>query len=106
LQRAASANRCALSEGLDRIARAVWSEHFTSRRIGARDDEECTFTAYVGFVAFMRSKTLTGGESALITTMPVNNLLEILVAMPIATAVIAWLLGGREPRALTHQVIE
>jgi putative ABC transport system permease protein len=64
-----------------------------------------TFTAYVGFVAFMRSDTLNGGESALFTTMPVNNLLEILVAMPIAAAVIAWLLGGREPRALTRQVI-
>jgi putative ABC transport system permease protein len=65
-----------------------------------------TFTAYVGFVAFMRSDTLNGGESALITTMPVSNLLEILVAMPIAAAVIAWLLGGREPGALTRQAIE
>jgi putative ABC transport system permease protein len=65
-----------------------------------------TFTAYVGFVAFMRSDTLNGGESALITTMPVNNLLEILVAMPIAAAVIAWLLGGREPRTLTRQAME
>jgi putative ABC transport system permease protein len=65
-----------------------------------------TFTAYVGFVAFMRSDTLAGGESALITTMPVNSLLEILVAMPIAAAVIASLLAGREPRALTRQAIE
>lgn len=65
-----------------------------------------TFTAYVGFVAFMRSDTLNGGESALISTMPVDNLLYILVAMPIAAAVVAWLLAGREPRTLARQVIE
>ena len=65
-----------------------------------------TFTAYVGFVAFIRSDTLAGGESALLTTMPVSNLLEILVAMPVAATVIAWLLAGREPAALTRQVIE
>jgi len=36
----------------------------------------------------------------------VNNLLEILVAMPIAAAVVAWLLAGREPTSLTRQAIE
>jgi putative ABC transport system permease protein len=65
-----------------------------------------TFTAYVGFVAFMRSNTVNGGESALLATMPVSNLLEILVAMPIAVAVVAWLLAGREPGALGRQVTE
>jgi putative ABC transport system permease protein len=65
-----------------------------------------TFTAYVGFVAFMRSDTLAGGESALISTVPVSNLLEILVAMPIGAAVIAWLLAGRKPRTLTRQAID
>ena len=65
-----------------------------------------TATAYVGFVAFQRSDTLNGGESTLISTMPVANLLYILVAMPIAAAVVAWLLAGRQPRSLTRQVIE
>ena len=65
-----------------------------------------TFAAYLGLVAFVRSNTLNGGESALISTVPVNNLLEILVAMPIAAAVVAWLLAGREPAALTRQAIE
>jgi len=65
-----------------------------------------TFAAYLGLVAFVRSNTLNGGESALISTVPVNNLLEILVAMPIAAAVVAWLLAGREPAALTRHAIE
>jgi putative ABC transport system permease protein len=65
-----------------------------------------TFAAYLGLVAFVRSNTLNGGESALFSTVPVNNLLEILVAMPIAAAVVAWLLAGREPTSLTRQAIE
>ncbi|MGD0945366.1 MAG: ABC transporter permease [Acidimicrobiales bacterium] len=65
-----------------------------------------TFAAYLGLVAFVRSNSLNGGESALISTVPVNNLLEILVAMPIAAAVVAWLLAGREPTSLTRQAIE
>ncbi len=65
-----------------------------------------TFAAYLGLVAFVRSDTLNGGASTLISTVPVNNLLEILVAMPIAAAVVAWLLAGREPTSLTRQAIE
>jgi putative ABC transport system permease protein len=65
-----------------------------------------TFTAYVGLVAFVRTNSLAGGESGLLGTMPVNSLLEILVAMPIAAAVIAWLLAGREPAAITRQALE
>ena len=65
-----------------------------------------TFAAYLGLVAFVRSNTQNGGESALFSTVPVNNLLEILVAMPIAAAVIAWLLAGREPPAISHSPIE
>jgi putative ABC transport system permease protein len=65
-----------------------------------------TFAAYLGLVAFVRSNTLNGGESALFSTVPVNNLLEILVAMPIAAAIVAWLLAGREPTSLTRQAIE
>jgi len=42
----------------------------------------------------------------LISTVPVSNLLEILVAMPIGAAVIAWLLAGRKPRTLTRQAID
>ena len=65
-----------------------------------------TFAAYLGLIAFVRSNTLNGGESALFSTVPVNNLLEILVAMPIAATVVAWLLAGREPAGLTRQAIE
>jgi putative ABC transport system permease protein len=65
-----------------------------------------TFAAYLGLIAFVRSNTLNGGESALMSTVPVYNLLELLVAMPIAAALIAWLLAGREPAAVTRQAIE
>ena len=65
-----------------------------------------TFAAYLGLVAVVRSNSLNGGESALLSTIPVNNLVEILVAMPIAATVVAWLLAGREPAALTRQAIE
>jgi putative ABC transport system permease protein len=65
-----------------------------------------TFAAYLGLVANVRSNTLNGGESALMSTVPVNNLLEILVAMPIAAAIVAWLLAGREPAVITRQAIE
>jgi putative ABC transport system permease protein len=65
-----------------------------------------TFGAYLGLVAVMRSNALNGGESALLSTIPVDNLVEILVAMPIAATVIAGLLAGREPAALTRQAIE
>lgn len=65
-----------------------------------------TFAAYLGLIAFERSDSLNGGEAALISTLPVNNLLEILVAMPIAAAVVAWLLAGREPAAITRRAME
>jgi putative ABC transport system permease protein len=64
------------------------------------------FAAYLALVAVVRSNTLNGGESALLSTMPVSSLAEILVAMPIAVMVVAWLLAGREPAALTRQAIE
>jgi len=65
-----------------------------------------TLAAYLGLVAVVRSNTLNGGESALLSTVPVNSLLEILIVMPIAAAIVAWLLAGREPAALTRQAIE
>lgn len=65
-----------------------------------------TFAAYLGLVAFVRSNTQNGGESALFSTVPVTNLLEILVAMPIAAAVVAWLLSGRGPSAVARHALD
>ena len=66
----------------------------TARALGFFGAVLGIFAAYVGFIAFMRSDTLKGGESALISTMSVDNLLYILVAMPIAAAVVACLEAG------------
>lgn len=65
-----------------------------------------TFAAYLGLIAFVRTDSMNGGESTLLNTVPVNNLLEILVAMPIAAVIVAWLLSGREPGVVARQAIE
>jgi putative ABC transport system permease protein len=64
-----------------------------------------TFGAYVGMLGWIRNNSLNGGISAL-GNVPVNNLLVILIGMPIAAAVLGWLLAGREPPAIAHQPIE
>jgi putative ABC transport system permease protein len=63
-----------------------------------------TVAAYVGAIAFSWDNKLDGLSS--LTSVPVTNLLIILVGMPLAAAVIGWLLAGREPPAIAHQPIE
>ena len=64
-----------------------------------------TLGGYVGMIGWIRSNSINGGISAL-GNVPTANLLELLVAMPLAAAVVAWLLAGREPAAIAHQPIE
>jgi putative ABC transport system permease protein len=63
-----------------------------------------TAAAYVGAIAYSWDNKLDGLSS--LTSVPVTNLLIILVGMPLAAAVIGWLLAGREPPAIAHQPIE
>jgi putative ABC transport system permease protein len=63
-----------------------------------------TAAAYVGALAYSWDNKLDGLSS--LTSVPVTNLLIILVGMPLAAAVIGWLLAGREPSAIAHQPIE
>ncbi len=65
-----------------------------------------TLAGYVGVVGYMRSNSFEGGLSALWSSMPVADVLAVLVAMPLAATVVAWLLGGQEPRAMARQPIE
>ncbi len=64
-----------------------------------------TIAGYIGMIGFIRSNSLNGGISAL-GNVPTTNLLEILVAMPLAAAVVGWLLAGREPPVIARQPIE
>jgi putative ABC transport system permease protein len=64
-----------------------------------------TLGGYVGVIGYIRSNALNGGVSAL-GSVPVTNLLVILLGMPLVAVVIGFLLAGREPRAIGHQPIE
>lgn len=63
-----------------------------------------TLGGYVAVVSWF-SSTRNTGISAL-AYAPVDNLLLILVAMPILAVVLGWLLAGREPPAVARQPIE
>jgi putative ABC transport system permease protein len=64
-----------------------------------------TIAGYVGMLGFIRTNSLNGGISAL-GNVPTANLLELLLAMPLAAAVVGWLLAGREPPVIARQPIE
>jgi len=65
-----------------------------------------TVGGYVAAAGWFRTNSFNGGLSALVTTIPVTNLLIILVGMPLIAVVIGWLLAGREPRGMAHQPLE
>ncbi|HMK62983.1 MAG TPA: FtsX-like permease family protein [Acidimicrobiales bacterium] len=64
-----------------------------------------TLAGYIGLIGWIRSSSLNGGISAL-ANVPVDNLLVILVGIPLAAVAVGWLLAGREPSAIAHQPIE
>jgi putative ABC transport system permease protein len=61
---------------------------------------------YVGTAGWFRTSALDGGLSSLVTSVPVTNLLIILVAMPLVAAAGGWLFAGRQPRDLGHRPLE
>ena len=63
-----------------------------------------TAAAYVGAVAYAWDNKLDGlGE---LSNVPTENLLIILIGMPLIAAAVGWLLAGRDPAAIAHQPIE
>ena len=64
-----------------------------------------TVAGYIGVIGWIRNNSLNGGISAL-TSVPLENLLMILVGMPLLAAVAGWLLAGRQPAAMAHQPLE
>jgi putative ABC transport system permease protein len=64
-----------------------------------------TGTAYLALVGYLRANTLNGGLAAL-GSVPVWNLVGVLVIMPLAAALGGWVLGGRQPAVISRQPIE
>jgi putative ABC transport system permease protein len=63
-----------------------------------------TAVAYVGALGYSWSNPLDGLSG--LSSVPVTNLLIILIGMPLAGTVAGWLLAGREPSIISHQPIE
>jgi putative ABC transport system permease protein len=59
---------------------------------------------YLAAIGFFRSNSLDGLSS--LHSIPVTNLLVILVGMPLAAGVIGWLVAGREPGGMSRQPLE
>ena len=60
-----------------------------------------TAAGYLGVIAFSSGNSLDGLSS--LGSVPVRNLLVIVVGMPLVAAAVGWLLAGREPPSMTHQ---
>ena len=63
-----------------------------------------TAAGYAATIAWFRSNALDGLSS--LANVPVQNLLIILVGMPLVAAAAAWLLAGREPAAVARRPLE
>jgi putative ABC transport system permease protein len=65
-----------------------------------------TFAAYIGLFGWFQSNAMEGGVSDIINHVPWSNLFLILIAMPIAAALIGWVLAGREPPGIGTRPLE
>jgi putative ABC transport system permease protein len=65
-----------------------------------------TVGGYIGTAGWFRTNSLNGGLTAIFTTVPVTNLLIILIGMPLVAAAGGWLFAGRQPRDLGHQPLD
>jgi putative ABC transport system permease protein len=63
-----------------------------------------TVAAYIGAIAYAWNNPLDGLSE--LSSVPTENLLIVLIGMPLIAAAVGWLLAGREPSAIAHQPIE
>jgi putative ABC transport system permease protein len=63
-----------------------------------------TAAAYIAMIAFSRTSALDGISS--LASVPVVNLMMILLAMPLVAAIVGWLAAWREPKGLSGQLIQ
>ena len=95
-----------------RTLTATGASGLTRRTITAATAGALAFTGavvgiiggYLAAIGFFRSNSLDGLSS--LTSIPVTNLLVIGVGMPLAAAVLGWLLAGRDPAGLARQPLE
>jgi putative ABC transport system permease protein len=59
---------------------------------------------YLAVIGFFQSNQLDGLSS--LSSIPLTNLLAILVGMPLAAVVVGWLVAGREPAGMYRQPLE
>jgi putative ABC transport system permease protein len=59
---------------------------------------------YLAAIGFASGSQLDGLSS--LTSIPVTNLLLILIGMPLAATVLGWLLAGRDPAGVARQPLE
>jgi putative ABC transport system permease protein len=65
-----------------------------------------TVAGYVGLSGYFRTNSFEGGIPALINSIPLQNLLLILVGMPLIAALGGWLLAGRDQAGLGRRPLE
>ena len=63
-----------------------------------------TVAAYVAAIGYAWDNPLDGLSE--LSSVPTENLLFIVVGMPVIAAVVGWLLAGREPPAISRQPLE
>jgi putative ABC transport system permease protein len=95
-----------------RTLAATGASGMTRRTITAATAGALAFTGavvgviggYLAAIGFFRSNSLDGLSS--LTSVPVTNLLLILVGMPLAATVLGWLLAGRNRPGIARQPLE
>jgi len=63
-----------------------------------------TAAAYLAMIGFSRTSALDGISS--LASVPLTNLVLILVAMPVVAALVGWLTAWRDPKGLSRQVVQ
>ena len=63
-----------------------------------------TVAAYVAAIAYSWGNPLDSLSS--LSSIPLANLIVVLVGLPVIAVAAGWLLAGREPPGIAHQPIE
>lgn len=63
-----------------------------------------TAAAYLAMIGFSRTSALDGISS--LASVPLANLVLILIAMPLVAALVGWMSAWRDPKGLSRQVIQ
>jgi putative ABC transport system permease protein len=63
-----------------------------------------TAAAYLAMIGFSRTSALDGISS--LASVPLANLVLILVAMPVVAALIGWISAWRDPKGLSRSVVQ